>query len=32
MRPYQIAATEAILLRIKRASLNKETGTVKAGG
>ena len=32
MRPSQIAATEAILLRIKRASLNKETGTVKAGG
>lgn len=32
MRPYQIAATEAILQRIKTASMNKKTGTVAAGG
>ena len=32
MRPYQIAATEAILQRIKTSSMNKQTGTVAAGG
>lgn len=32
MRPYQIAATERILLRIKRATMNKLQGTIKAGG
>ena len=32
MRPYQIAATERILLRIKQATLNKWQGTTKAGG
>lgn len=32
MRPYQIAATEAILQRINTASLNKQTGTIAAGG
>ena len=32
MRPYQIAATEAILQRIKTASMNKKAGTVAAGG
>ena len=32
MRPYQIAATEAILQRIKTSSMNKQTGTVGAGG
>ena len=32
MRPYQIAATEAILQRIKTSSMNKQTGTVVAGG
>ena len=32
MRPYQIAATERILLRIKQATLNKWQGTIKAGG
>ena len=32
MRPYQIAATEKILLRIKQATLNKWQGSIKAGG
>lgn len=32
MRPYQIAATERILLRIKRAVMNKQQGTLDAGG
>ena len=32
MRPYQIAATEAILQRIKTSSMNNQTGTVAAGG
>jgi len=32
MRPYQIAATEAILQRIKTSSMNKQTGSVAAGG
>ena len=32
MRPYQIAATERILLRIKQAYMNKWQGTTKAGG
>ena len=32
MRPYQIAATERILHRIKVATLNKWQGTIKAGG
>lgn len=32
MRPYQIAATERILQRIKVATLNKWQGTIKAGG
>ena len=32
MRPYQIAATERILLRIRQATLNKWQGTIKAGG
>lgn len=32
MRPYQIAATERILLRIKQASMNKKQGTIDAGG
>ena len=32
MRPYQIAATEAILQRILTASINKQTGTVAGGG
>lgn len=32
MRPYQIAATERILLRIKQATLNKWQGTLRAGG
>ncbi len=32
MRPYQIAATESILLRIRQATLNKWQGTIKAGG
>ena len=32
MRPYQIAATEAILQHIKTSSMNKQTGTVAAGG
>jgi len=32
MRPYQIAASEAILQRIKTATLNKKLGTIEAGG
>ena len=32
MRPYQIAATEKILLRIHTAINNKWQGTIKAGG
>lgn len=32
MRPYQIAATEAILQRIKTSSMNNQMGTVAAGG
>lgn len=32
MRPYQIAATEKILLRIRTALLNRWQGTTKAGG
>ncbi|MBR2254045.1 MAG: type I restriction endonuclease subunit R, partial [Prevotella sp.] len=32
MRPYQIAATEKILLRIQTAIYNKWQGTIKAGG
>lgn len=32
MRPYQIAATEKILLRVKQATLNKWQGSTKAGG
>ena len=32
MRPYQIAATEKILLRIRQATLNKWQGSIKAGG
>ena len=32
MRPYQIAATEAILRRINSATLNKQTGRLAAGG
>lgn len=32
MRPYQIAATERILLRIRQATFNKWQGTIKAGG
>lgn len=32
MRPYQIAATEQILLRIKTATNCHTTGTVRAGG
>ncbi|AMD87724.1 DEAD/DEAH box helicase [Actinomyces radicidentis] len=32
MRPYQIAATEAILQRINTSALNKQTGTIAAGG
>ena len=32
MRPYQIAATEAILQRIKTSTMNEQTGTVAAGG
>ena len=32
MRPYQIAATERILLRIKQATMNKLQGSIKAGG
>ena len=32
MRPYQIAATEAILQRIRKSTNYKEYGTVKGGG
>ena len=32
MRPYQIAATEKILLRIKTAINNRWQGTIRAGG
>ena len=32
MRPYQIAATERILLRIKQATMNKWQGSIRAGG
>ena len=32
MRPYQIAATEAILQRIHTSTLQKTTGTLAAGG
>jgi len=32
MRPYQIAASEAILQCIKISTLNKQLGTLKAGG
>jgi type I restriction enzyme R subunit len=32
MRPYQIAATERILLRIKQATMNKWQGSLRAGG
>ena len=32
MRPYQIAATERILLRIQQALINKWQGTIRAGG
>jgi len=32
MRPYQIAATERILLRIKQATMNKWQGSTRAGG
>jgi type I site-specific deoxyribonuclease, hsdR family len=32
MRPYQIAAAERILNRIERSVLNKQLGTVNAGG
>ena len=32
MRPYQIAATERILLRIKQATMNRWQGTIRAGG
>jgi type I restriction enzyme R subunit len=32
MRPYQIAATERILLRIKQATMNKWQGSLQAGG
>ncbi len=32
MRPYQIAATEKILLRIQTAIYNKWQGTIRAGG
>lgn len=32
MRPYQIAATERILLRIQTAIYNKWQGSIKAGG
>jgi len=32
MRPYQIAASEAILQRIKTATLNNQLGTIEAGG
>ncbi|WP_408924529.1 type I restriction endonuclease subunit R [Corynebacterium tuberculostearicum] len=32
MRPYQIAAAERILNRIERSVLNKQLGTINAGG
>lgn len=32
MRPYQIAATERIMLRIKQATMNKWQGSLRAGG
>lgn len=32
MRPYQIAATEAILQRIQLSTIQKATGTLEAGG
>lgn len=32
MRPYQIAATERILRRIKQATLNKKQGSIDGGG
>lgn len=32
MRPYQIAATEAIIRRVEKASNYREYGTVKGGG
>ena len=32
MRPYQIAATEKILLRIRQATLNRWQGSTRAGG
>ena len=32
MRPYQIAATEAILQRIRTSTIQKRTGTLDAGG
>ena len=32
MRPYQIAATERILLRIRQATMNKWQGSIRAGG
>jgi type I restriction enzyme R subunit len=32
MRPYQIAATEKILLRIQTSNNYKQVGTIKAGG
>jgi len=32
MRPYQIAASEAILQRIKTATNHKQLGTIQAGG
>lgn len=32
MRPYQIAATERILLRIRQATFSKWQGSIKAGG
>ena len=32
MRPYQIAATEAIVRRVEKATNYKEYGTVRAGG
>jgi len=32
MRPYQIAATEAVLLKIRKATHARQLGTVEAGG
>ena len=32
MRPYQIVATERIMLRIKQATMNKWQGSLRAGG